>query len=394
MGTSLTGQTQSSTYDALLKITDNGPVGGTAKVITDGLGNDSALKVGTAGIESTGTLAVAGLSTFSGLLALPDGSVGPATPALYFAADTNTGFYRSAADTLGFMGGGTALGTWSPTGLAVTGTITTSNAAGYYAKDAASTDRQVLNITASNVVQVGDVANFGGTLHLLSFGSILTKINATTIVTTSLTGLAVTGTISATGAISAASASFSAALPIASGGTGATTAGAARTSLGLVIGTDVQAFDDDLSALAALSGTNTIYYRSGASTWSAVTVGSGLSFSAGTLSASGGGGTVTSVNVTTANGVSASGGPITGSGSFTFSLGAITPSSVACSGAVSGTTADFTTEYRVGGTRVVSSRQAAVSTWSPSGTYSSDFGSLSTTINQLIARLVAHGLTS
>lgn len=41
-----------------------------------------------------------------------------------------------------------------------------------------------------------------------------------------------------------------------------------------------------------------------------------------------GSGTVTSVDVTTANGVSATGGPITSSGSFTFSLGAITPSSV------------------------------------------------------------------
>lgn len=42
----------------------------------------------------------------------------------------------------------------------------------------------------------------------------------------------------------------------------------------------------------------------------------------------GGTGTVTSVGVTTANGVSASGGPITTSGNFSFSLGAITPSSV------------------------------------------------------------------
>lgn len=43
------------------------------------------------------------------------------------------------------------------------------------------------------------------------------------------------------------------------------------------------ALADDLAALEALSGTNTIYYRSGASAWSAVTVGTGLGFSAGTL---------------------------------------------------------------------------------------------------------------
>lgn len=49
-----------------------------------------------------------------------------------------------------------------------------------------------------------------------------------------------------------------------------------------------QPLDGDLTALAALSGTNTIYYRSAASTWSAVTIGSNLTFSGGTLSSAGG----------------------------------------------------------------------------------------------------------
>lgn len=51
-----------------------------------------------------------------------------------------------------------------------------------------------------------------------------------------------------------------------------------------------QPLDGDLTALAALSGTNTLYYRSAANTWSAVTIGANLTFSGGTLSASGGGG--------------------------------------------------------------------------------------------------------
>ena len=80
MGTSLTGQTGNSTYDSILKITDNGPVGVTAKVVTDGLGNDSALKVGTAGIESTGTLVVAGASTLAAVSATTGSFTGAITP--------------------------------------------------------------------------------------------------------------------------------------------------------------------------------------------------------------------------------------------------------------------------------------------------------------------------
>lgn len=58
-------------------------------------------------------------------------------------------------------------------------------------------------------------------------------------------------------------------------------AAAARTAIG------VQEADADLTALAALSGTNDIYYRSAANTWSSVTIGTGLTFTGGTLAASG-----------------------------------------------------------------------------------------------------------
>src|SRR5215813_7285442 len=53
-----------------------------------------------------------------------------------------------------------------------------------------------------------------------------------------------------------------------------------------------QPLDADLTAIAALTGTNNIYYRSAADTWSSVTIGSGLTFSGGTLQATASGGNV------------------------------------------------------------------------------------------------------
>ena len=50
MGTSLTGLTPATTYDALIKVGDNGPLSATAKVLSDGLGNDSILALSTAGV--------------------------------------------------------------------------------------------------------------------------------------------------------------------------------------------------------------------------------------------------------------------------------------------------------------------------------------------------------
>jgi hypothetical protein len=60
---------------------------------------------------------------------------------------------------------------------------------------------------------------------------------------------------------------------------------AARNALGITsdVAVSYQPLDGDLTALAALAGTNTIYYRSASDTWTAVTIGANLTFSAGTL---------------------------------------------------------------------------------------------------------------
>lgn len=68
--------------------------------------------------------------------------------------------------------------------------------------------------------------------------------------------------------------------------------GAATTIVPIAGPGAFQAKDGDLTSLAAASAVGVIYYRSAADTWGPITIGSGLSFTSGTLSAAGGGGDV------------------------------------------------------------------------------------------------------
>lgn len=86
-------------------------------------------------------------------------------------------------------------------------------------------------------------------------------------------GLSATGLVARTGDGSAAARTLT-----------APAAGITVSNGNGVSGNPTLALADDLAALEALTGTSTIYYRSGTSTWSAVSFGTGLSFSGGTLS--------------------------------------------------------------------------------------------------------------
>jgi hypothetical protein len=122
MGTTLTGTTPQDTYDSLIKVTDNGPLSGTLKALSDGLGNDSTLSLSTTAASIAGTLAVSGNATFDTTTLVVDATnnrvgVGTASPAVPLhtvgTVELNGSLYRSIfggssaqdADMTGLSGG-------------------------------------------------------------------------------------------------------------------------------------------------------------------------------------------------------------------------------------------------------------------------------------------------
>lgn len=78
----------------------------------------------------------------------------------------------------------------------------------------------------------------------------------------------VAGTMTTLATLSSAGLVLSTALAIASGGTGATSASAARTALGLAIGSDIQAYDAGLASIAGLTtAADKMIYTSGSDTY-------------------------------------------------------------------------------------------------------------------------------
>jgi hypothetical protein len=199
MGTTLTGTTPQDTYDSLIKVTDNGPLSGTLKALSDGLGNDSTLSLSTTAASIAGTLAVTGAlsgstATFSG-----QGQFNAVSTGAYLLlnAPTNGGTITMQADGVSFADIGSELGnfgTGSATNLCVSARAT---------KDLILGGGALKTMTLNSAGNVGigtsapNVSGYSRALTISSANSAIELTSATNVVqatiASSAQGLAVEG---------------------------------------------------------------------------------------------------------------------------------------------------------------------------------------------------------
>jgi hypothetical protein len=187
MGTTLTGTTPQDTYDSLIKVTDNGPLTGSLKKLTDGLGNDSSLSLSTTAASLSGTLAVTGATTltdatvtsvsarnsgvpaFQAFRNLDVTVVGSAGQGLEFGARDGA-TYKAGAAIYGGLDNPSTTGdmtfqTRTADALTSKMTITTAGNVGIgTATPTATLDARIAGTTSGAVIKVGNVGtgDFGG----------------------------------------------------------------------------------------------------------------------------------------------------------------------------------------------------------------------------------------
>jgi len=180
MGTPLTGSSVASTYTALLKTTDNAVLSGSLRTISDGGGNDSALQISSAGVASTGTLAVTGATNLSTLSTSGNVTIGgnlnvtgattltgnlsvPGTLSSTgdFAVNTNKFNVAAASGNTSVAGTLAVTGATSLSSLSTSGAATVGTTLGVTGNFSVNTNKFTVDSASGNTLVAGTLASTG-----------------------------------------------------------------------------------------------------------------------------------------------------------------------------------------------------------------------------------------
>jgi hypothetical protein len=241
----------------------------------------AANKVGTFTVDSQGRLTAAVDATISISTSQVTGLGSAALQSTTFFAPATTG-----SDILSGNGSGGFASVTVGTGLTYTGGTLSATGGGGSG-----------TVTSVAVTSDGDVTSSGG--PITASGTFTLGLSSTSVTAGSYgaAGSVGTFTVDAKGRLTAAANT------------------AIAITAGQVSGLGSAAFESTTYFAPATTGT-LILAGNGSGGFSTVTVGSGLTYNAGTLESTAGGGSVTSVALTAGTGISISGGPITTSGTI------------------------------------------------------------------------------
>jgi hypothetical protein len=200
MGTPLTGSSVASTYTGLLKNSDNSTVGATLKAISDGSGNDSALQVSNAAVNTTGDFSVA---TNKLTVASASGNTAVAGTLAVTGATNLSSLITSGAATIGgalnVTGATTLTGNLTiPGNLAVTGTSTLTGATAVTGTLGVAGASTLASVGVTGAATVGTTLGVTGATTLASVGVTGAATVGTTLGVTGATTLASLGVTGAT----------------------------------------------------------------------------------------------------------------------------------------------------------------------------------------------------